>query len=333
MPRTLAIDDPDGHSGLELIRRPLQHSTQISRRIYARKNQIALALRNILRFRKYAFQRGIVDRPDHANRPLRCASNFIRQCRWRLQECFNPLRCHSVAKFQGNDFAFKRKSHPTPIRSDQLHFREGNFAPHLTAQDKLGWLEQRFNLALRAVPNACALCFPSHAGSYARVDSARATRTTVAMPNSRIASSTCSLRLCSMLKCAVVGLVLSAVSIAPPAAARPRSMAGIISYCEKAVQASISTRSTIGARTDRGLKIFQAGARANSAKSTSPQTIPMPCRIRNNSPTIVPAVCVAPGKDPNVTAATTGKKISAPIQTMSARKRSVRRSVFISEEY
>jgi hypothetical protein len=48
---------------------------------------------------------------------------------------------------------------------------------------------------------------------------------------------------------------------------------------------------------------------------------------------MVPAVWVEPGKDPKVTAATTGKKISAPIQTMSARKSSVRSRVFIWEEY
>src|ERR1700749_972035 len=79
--------------------------------------------------------------------------------------------------------------------------------------------------------------------------------------------------------------------------------------------------------------MFHAGASANSASSTSPQTIPMPCRMRNNSPTMVPAVCVEPGREPKVTAATTGKKISAPIQTMSARKSSVRSRVFIWEEY
>ena len=75
----------------------------------------------------------------------------------------------------------------------------------------------------------------------------------------------------------------------------------------------------IGANTARGLKICQAGASAISARITRPQTIPIPCRMRSNSPTIVPAVCVSDLKTVKATAATTGKKISAPIQTMSAR--------------
>ena len=41
----------------------------------------------------------------------------------------------------------------------------------------------------------------------------------------------------------------------------------------------------------------------------------------------------APGSELKVTAATMGKKISAPIQTMRARKSSVRSNVFIWEEY
>jgi len=66
---------------------------------------------------------------------------------------------------------------------------------------------------------------------------------------------------------------------------------------------------------------------------TTPATSPMPCRMRSNWPTMVPAVWVSGRKVLNVMAATIGKKISAPIQTMRAHERSVRSKVFIEEGY
>jgi len=100
-------------------------------------------------------------------------------------------------------------------------------------------------------------------------------------------SSTCSLRLWSLLKSAVMGLAVSAVSMAPPAETRSRSHGGgMIANCEKAVKAIMSTRRAMG-RGPRGAYRYSRRGRGRAMRAaTMPETSPMPWRMRMSWPTM-----------------------------------------------
>ena len=92
-------------------------------------------------------------------------------------------------------------------------------------------------------------------------------------------------------------------------------MRGMMPNCEISVSSSIRQISTFRGANTWASPVLSRLSSSELARKTTPETMPIQCRIPNDRPTIDPASCRV-GSTEKAVCATTGKNISPPSQTI-----------------